>query len=160
MLRGKVEEAVAKWQLFLDRYPTSNAFDNMSKKIKTALGVGPNSRENAATQYNEALASCDKRIILEGYDAEMNRRMVTQGYKAAREMFLELDAKCAEAKELRPYLRSMLISAALTAAHAQDCATFHAFTPRFLELNGSQSDIAGYLKNYVPHCRPVPAAAP
>jgi TolB-like protein len=160
MLRGKLEEAVAKWQLFLDRYPTSNAFNNVSRKIKAALGVGPNSRENAATQYNEALASCDKRIILEGYDAEMNRRMVTQGYKAAREMFLELDAKCAEAKELRPYLRSMLISAALTAANAQDCATFHAFTPRFLELNGSQSDIEGYLKNYVPHCRPAPAAAP
>jgi TolB-like protein len=161
LLRGNVEEAVAKWQLFLDRFPTSNAFDSMSKKIKTALGVGPNSRDNAASQYNEALgSSCDKRIILEGFGQEMNRRMVTQGYKAAREIFLELDAKCAEAKELRPYLRSLLTTAALTAAYAHDCATFHALTPRFLELNGSKSDIAGYLKNYVPHCRPAEEAAP
>ncbi len=56
LLRGHVEEAVAKWQLFLDRFPTSRAFPNISNKIKTALGVGPNSRENAGTQYNVALA--------------------------------------------------------------------------------------------------------
>ena len=160
LLRGQVEEAVAKWQQFLDRYPTSSSFDDFSKKIKHALGVGPNERANAASQYNEALATCDKRIILEGFAPEMNRRMVTRGYKAAGEMFLELDAKCAKAEALRHYLRTLLISAALTAAHAQDCATFHSLSRRFLELNGSQSDLNGYLKNHVPHCRPPEQRAP
>jgi TolB-like protein len=154
LLRGKVEEAVAKWQQFLDSYPTSIAFDNISRKIKTALGVGPNQRENAYSQYNEALNTCDKNILREGFSHEMNRRMVLQGYKAAREIFLELDAKCGKSEELKFTLRSLLVTAALTAARIGDCDTFHALSPRFLELKGSQSDLNGYLKNYVPHCTP------
>ncbi|MFL5350050.1 MAG: CsgG/HfaB family protein [Hyalangium sp.] len=155
MLRGHVEEAVAKWQLFLDRFPTARSFNFISNKIKTALGVGPNARENAGTQYNQALASCDKRDILAGYSQELFRRQVIQGYKAARELFLELDAKCSQAQELQPYLRSLLITSALSAAQAGDCASFHALAARFLELHGSQSDLDGYLKNYVPQCRPL-----
>jgi TolB-like protein/tetratricopeptide (TPR) repeat protein len=152
LLRGHLEEAVAKWQLFLDRFPSARAFPQISNKIKTALGVGPNARDNAGTQYNVALASCDMPAAREGYAHELNRRLMTQGYKAARAMFEELDARCRDAKDAKFAIRNVLISTALSAARAGDCATFHALSPRFLELGGSKSDLAGYLKNYVPHC--------
>ncbi|MBN1205044.1 MAG: hypothetical protein JXB05_08995 [Myxococcaceae bacterium] len=160
MLRGQVEEAVAKWQQFLDRFPTSDSFTLVSNKIKTALGMGPNSRASSAAQYGQPVASCDKRIILEGYSPELNRRMITQGYKAVPAQFAELEAKCGQAQPLRPYLRSLIVTTFLTAANANDCPSFHALAARFLELGGSKSDLAGYLKNYVPHCRPEGEAAP
>ncbi|WP_044184944.1 CsgG/HfaB family protein [Hyalangium minutum] len=160
MLRGHVEEAVAKWQLFLDRFPSARAFPWISNKIKTALGVGPNLRENAGTQYNVALASCDMPAAREGYHHELNRRLQTQGYKAARAMFEELDAKCSGAKDAKFVIRGVLVSTALSAGRAGDCATFHSLSPRFLELGGSKGDLAGYLKNYVPHCLPAPATSP
>ncbi|HYH98276.1 CsgG/HfaB family protein [Hyalangium sp.] len=157
-LRGHVEEAIAKWQMILDRFPTSRAFPQISDKIKTALGVGPNQRDNAGKQYNVALASCEFKGIREGFDHETNRRMRTQGYKAAREMYLELEAKCGQEKEARWYLRTLLVSASMDAARSGDCDTFHALSPRFLELKGSQSDLDGYLKNHIPHCRREPEA--
>jgi len=160
MLRGHVEEAVAKWQLFLDRFPASRYFPFLSNKIKTALGVGNNLRDNAGTQYNVALASCEFPGVREGYHHELNRRLMTQGYKAARELFLELDAKCGQVKEVRFNIRSLLITSGMTAARAGDCPTFHALSPRFLELGGSQSDLEGYLKNYLPHCRPPADGGP
>jgi TolB-like protein len=160
LLRGQVEEAVAKWQLFLDRFPTSRSFTVMGNKIKTALGVGNNSRDNAGTQYAVALAECDVSGIREGYSYELNRRLKTRGYKAAREMGLELDAKCGKVEEARFQVRSLLMSSAMTAARSGDCATFHAFTPRYLELGGSQSDLQGYLKNSIPQCRPPSDAGP
>lgn len=152
MLRGHVEEAIGKWQLFLDRFPSARAFPQISNKIKTALGVGPNSRDNAGTQYNVALASCDMPAAREGYHHELNRRLLTQGSKATRAMFDELDARCRDAKNARFPIRSLLISTALSAARAGDCATFHELSVRFLDLGGSKGDLAGYLKNYVPHC--------
>ncbi|WP_224363070.1 CsgG/HfaB family protein [Hyalangium versicolor] len=154
MLRGRTEEAIAKWQLFLDRFPTSNFFQSISNKIKTALGVGPNARDNAGTQYSQALADCDERGIREGYGHEQNRRLITQGAKAAREMFLELDKQCGQEPKAVYVLRNHLISTAMTSANLGDCATFHEFAPRYLELGGSKSDLAGYLKNYIPQCLP------
>lgn len=153
MLRGQVEEAVAKWQLFLDRFPTAYSFKNMSDKIKTALGVGPNARDNAGTQYNQSLAACDRKGIQEGYSHELNRRLNTQGYKAARELFLELDKRCGEEIKEKYTVRNVLISVSMTAAGMGDCDTFHALVPRYLELGGSRSDLEGYLKNYIPQCR-------
>ncbi|WP_224248234.1 CsgG/HfaB family protein [Hyalangium gracile] len=159
MLRGQVEQAVARWQQFLDRHPTSDHFKYISNKIKTALGVGSNHYDNAGTQYNAHLATCDKSGILAGYSQEMNRRLITQGYKAAREMFLELDAKCGQTRELKPYLGGLLTRSGLEAANAGDCASFHALLPRYFELGGSKSDVEGYLKNYIPHCRPASEGA-
>ncbi|WNG38434.1 hypothetical protein F0U61_35700 [Archangium violaceum] len=161
MRKGRMEEAVARWQRFLDMFPTSNQFNFISNKIKTALGMGNNSHANAGATFPQSLEACDKSGILEGYSQELYRRQMTRGYKSARELFVELDTRCGESKELRPYLRSLLTSSALSAAKAGDCATFHELmTTRFLALNGSPSDIAGYLKNYVPHCQRAEAAAP
>jgi TolB-like protein len=153
LLRGHLEQAVAKWQLFLDHFPASPSFKNISNKIKTALGVGPIARENATAQYPQSLASCDKSGVREGYYGELNRRLRTQGYKAAREMFLELDAKCSQAKDIRFNLRSLCVSTFMTAAQSGDCDTFHALVPRYLELGGSRSDLEGYLTHYIPQCR-------
>ncbi|AKJ05283.1 TolB-like protein [Archangium gephyra] len=160
MRKGRMEEAIARWQRFLDLFPAANRFNFMSDKIKTALGVGSNTRSNAGATFPQALEDCDKKGILEGYSQELHRRLMTRGYKAARELFTEVDTRCGESRELKPYLRSLLTSSALSAAQAHDCATFHELmTTRFLALNGSASDTAGYLKNYVPHCqKPEPAA--
>ncbi|HYO55031.1 CsgG/HfaB family protein [Archangium sp.] len=161
MRKGRVEEAITRWQRFLDLFPASDQFNFISNKIKTALGVGPNAHSNAGATFPQSLEACDKRGILEGYGQELNRRLLTRGYKAARELFVELDTRCGESRELKPYLRSLLTSSALSAAQARDCATFHELmTTRFLALNGSQSDIQGYLKNYVPHCRKAEPVAP
>ncbi|OJT20440.1 hypothetical protein BO221_31000 [Archangium sp. Cb G35] len=160
MRKGRTEEAIARWQRFLDLFPAAERFPFMSDKIKTALGVGSNSHANAGATFPQSLEECDKSGILQGYSQELNRRLMTRGYKAARELFTELDTRCGENRELKPYLRSLLTTTALSAAQAHDCATFHELmTTRFLALKGSQSDIAGYLKNYVPHCqKPEPAA--
>ncbi|MFL5351578.1 CsgG/HfaB family protein [Archangium sp.] len=154
MRKGRVDEAVARWQRFLDLFPTSSQFNFVSNKLKTALGVGPNSHSNAGATFPQALEACDKSGILAGYSQELYRRLMTQGYKAARELFVELDSKCGDNQELKPYLRSLLTSSALSAAQAGDCASFHELmTTRFLALHGSPSDTAGYLENYVPQCQ-------
>ncbi|MFY0569033.1 CsgG/HfaB family protein [Archangium lansingense] len=161
MRKGRTEEAIARWQRFLDLFPAASQFNSVSEKIKTALGVGSNSHANAGATFSQSLEECDKSGILAGYSQELYRRLMTRGYKAARELFVELDTRCGESKELRPYLRSLLTSSALSAAQARDCATFHELmTTRFLALNGSTSDTAGYLKNYVPHCQKAEPAAP
>jgi TolB-like protein len=157
MRKGRVEEAIARWQRFLDLFPAANRFNFVSDKIKTALGVGPNAHSNAGAVFPQALEECDKSGVLQGYGQELHRRLMTRGYKAARELFTEVDTRCGETRELKPYLRSLLTTTALSAAEAYDCATFHELmNTRFRALNGSQGDIAGYLKNYVPHCQKAP----
>jgi hypothetical protein len=158
--KGRVEEAVAKWQLFLDRYPASNYFQSFSDKIKTALGVGPNHHANLAALFPQALETCDEEILHPGYSQELNRRMLRRGYKAPRELYNELYERCGEEKKLRITLRSLLTTAGLSAANAGDCDTFHEFMGRYVELGGGASDVQGYLKNYVPHCKRLGDEAP
>ncbi|PTL78018.1 CsgG/HfaB family protein [Vitiosangium sp. GDMCC 1.1324] len=161
MRKGRTEEAIARWQRFLDLFPTSSQFNFISNKIKTALGVGSNAYDNSGATFAQQLETCDKNGILQGYSHEMSRRLLTRGYKAARELFVEVDTRCGESKELKSFLRSLLTTAAMSAANAGDCATFHELmTTRFLALHGSQSEIAGYLKNYVPQCKKEEPAAP
>jgi TolB-like protein len=158
--KGRTEEAIAKWQRFLDLFPTSGRFKFVSDKIKTALGMGSNAHMNVGAMFSQSLADCDKSGIVQGYGQELNRRLLTRGYTAARELFLELESKCGEDKELKPYLRTLLTSSALSAAQAGDCDSFHSLMARFLALNGSESDLAGYLKNYVPHCQRAESITP
>lgn len=162
--KGRVEEAVAKWQQFLDRYPASNAFQSFSDKIKTALGVGPNQHANLAALYPQALETCDESILHRGYSQELDRRMLRRGHQAPSELFNELYERCGHEKKLRIPLRSLLTTAALAAANAGDCDSFHEFMRRYVEMGGGASDVKGYLKNYVPHCQRAgeeqPAAQP
>jgi TolB-like protein len=160
MRKGRTEEAIAKWQRFLDLFPTSGQFKFVSEKIKTALGMGSNAYSNAGATFSQSLADCDKSGILQGYDQELHRRLLTRGYTAARELFREVDSKCGEDQQLKPYLRSLLTSSALSAAQAGDCDSFHTLMARFLALNGSQGDVAGYLKNHVPHCQRAESLTP
>ena len=46
------------------------------------------------------------------------------------------------------------------AAQAGDCDSFHTRMAHFLALNGSQGDVAGYLKNHVPHCQRTESLTP
>src|SRR5262249_5796412 len=55
LLDGKKEDAVAQWQLFLDRYPKSELFPKLSKKIEHTLLI---SEEVEATQ--KQLDACDQ----------------------------------------------------------------------------------------------------
>jgi TolB-like protein len=160
MRKGRTEEAIAKWQRFLDLFPTSGQFKFISEKIKTALGMGSNAYSNAGATFSQSLADCDKSGILQGYSQELHRRLLTRGYTAARELFLEVESRCGESKELKPYLRTLLTSSALSAAQAGDCDSFHTLMTRFVALNGSESDVAGYLKNYVPHCQRPESVTP
>jgi TolB-like protein len=51
---GRGEEAMASWQMILDRYPTNTQFDRIKHDLEATLGVS-----DAQTKLDGALAKCD-----------------------------------------------------------------------------------------------------
>jgi hypothetical protein len=70
VLEGKKEDAVAQWQLFLDRYPKSDYFPKLSKKVEHLLLI---SDEVEAAQKQ-----------LDGCDAQMGPKLLELAKRIAR----------------------------------------------------------------------------
>lgn len=152
VLRNKTEEAIAKWQEALDRYPTSTQFGQVERRIKIELGMEFYASHDDFAKFPAAVEACDDMGMRKGIGETMAHRVRTQGMAAVPVLVAEIEKACKDSK-LRSHFWEYLYShTALFAGGIEHCALFEVFMKKYLEVGGSQSSVDAYRKNYAGSC--------
>lgn len=150
VMKGDIDAAVVAYQRLLDTFPFDSRSDWTEKRIKELLeGRGNEFRDINA--WTNALSECkdmDLRIGVEIY----TRRMAQSGLKAIDEVAAEL-ARCKVVRSNQNGVAYAYNTLAMASARADDCDGYRKYVRKFLENDGSVSDMLGYNKNYVPWCK-------
>jgi hypothetical protein len=150
---GKTEEGVAKLQRFLDEYPTSTQFSGVTRKINVELGVERTSNQDDLLNYpDKGLKQCDYFALYRGWGAILHRRIAVKGVAALRETVTEIERACSGKKIFWNNLYSLF---ALAAASYGECELSRELWRKYLDHNGSRSDLSGYQK-WHPECAFTP----
>jgi len=94
MRLGRKMEAVARWQLILDRYPTYEDYAEIEKKIQGALGIDENG--SADDKLATLLETCDAMELLEHLSRELFPRAMENGPAEILEMVRKIDKSCGD----------------------------------------------------------------
>lgn len=146
--RNRTDEAVAKWQEILDRFPTSRQFDRFEKKIKQVLGIQPDHTNRDLTRWAKGLATCDDMSFRVGIDTVSYRRVRMLGLKGLEDIVHEVEKACpgdAAPKRTWDYLYAWI--GRYYGKHGR-CAEFERWMAKSHQAGGSLSDIAGWRKNW------------
>jgi TolB-like protein len=147
---GKTEDGVAKLQRFLDEYPTSTQFSNVTRKINVELGVERTSQQDDLLNYPEkGLKQCDYFALYRGWGSIIHKRIAVKGAAALRETVTEIERACAANKKI--FWNNLYSLFALAAASYGDCDLSRELWQKYLDHNGSRSDLSGYQK-WHPEC--------
>ncbi|MBI3180778.1 MAG: hypothetical protein HYZ28_01405 [Myxococcales bacterium] len=156
LLRGKLEEAVAKWQQILDTWPTGTSFERYERRIKEELGLpGTNAAYMEGVEYPSKLEACDEWGIRKGIDNALHQAERRYGIPGIKVVMEEFDKKCGSNAELRRrgVVNYVFKSGALASASHGDCASYQALMQKYLDTGGSKGDLDGYNRNWAPHCQ-------
>jgi TolB-like protein len=146
---GKTEEGIAKLQRFLDEYPTSTQFSAVTRKINVELGVERTSNQDDLLNYpDKGLKQCDYFALYRGWGPIVHRRIAVKGVAALRETVTEIERACSGKKIFWNNLYSLF---ALAAASYGECELSRELWKKYLDHNGSASDLSGYQK-WHPEC--------
>lgn len=152
VLRNKTEEAIAKWQEALDRYPTSTQFGQVERRIKIELGMEFYASHDDFAKFPAAVEACDDMGLRKGIGETLAHRVRTQGMAAVPVLVAEVEKACRDSK-LRPHFWEYLYShTALFAGGVEHCLLFEELMKKYLATGGSQSSVDAYRKNYAGSC--------
>jgi len=154
LLRNRTDEAIAKWQEILDRYPTSQQFDRFEKRIKGLLGVEHDHETSELASWSNGLQVCTDMPFRVGINTVMYRRMRMLGLDALPEVAAEVERHCKGKPGVAGYWSSLYTTLALAYGRHGRCAGFETWMDKALKAGGSASEIASYRNNYT-KC-PVP----
>lgn len=150
VMKGDIDAAVVAYQRVLDSFPFDSRSDWTEKRIKELLeGRGNEFRDINA--WSNAMSECkdmDLRIGVEIY----TRRMAQSGLKAIDEVATEL-GKCKVTRSNQGGVAYAYNTLAMASARAEDCDGYRKYVRKYLENDGSVSDMLGYNKNHVPWCK-------
>lgn len=147
---GKTEDGVAKLQRFLDEYPTSTQFASVTRKINVELGVERTSNQDDLLNYpDKGLKQCDYFALYRGWGSIIHKRLAVKGVAALRETVAEIERACGANKKI--FWNNLYSLFALAAASYGECDLSRELWQRYLDHNGSRSDLSGYQK-WHPEC--------
>lgn len=147
---GRTEEGVAKLQRFLDEYPTSTQFSAVTRKINIELGVEHSSNQDDLINYpDKGLKQCDYFALYRGWGPIIHKRISVKGVAALGETVAEIERACGTHKNI--YWNNLYSLFALAAASYGDCDLSRELWRKYLDHNGSRSDLSGYQK-WHPEC--------
>jgi TolB-like protein len=147
-MRDKHDEAIAKWQEILDRYPTSSSFSRYEATIQAQLGVKHDHTVRTLERYAKGLKECKDMDLRVGLGTAFYRRMRRAGLRGLDQVVAEVETHCQGNRDARNFWPYLYKSAALGGAEHGDCEMFDSYMQRYLDAGGSQSDARGYRKNY------------
>jgi TolB-like protein len=146
---GKTEEAIAKLQRFLDEYPTSTLFSNVTRRINVELGVERSAVQEDILNYpDNGLKQCDYFVLARGFEQIIHRRVAVRGAAAIGETVAEIERACGGRKL---YWDSLYAMFARNAAAYGECDLSRALWRKYLDHNGSRRDLDGW-QNSQPEC--------
>lgn len=148
LFRNRTDEAIAKWQEILDRYPTSSQFDRHEQRIKEVLGIVDHYSTREAAAWAKGLATCDDMSLRVGMNQAEHRRFRMTGLQAYVDVATEVEKACRgnpAAKNFWDYLYSHV---ALGFGRHGRCAEFETWMQKHLAAGGSRSDVEGWRTNW------------
>ncbi len=144
---GNLDAAIGSYQQLLDAFPTSSRAVWVEKRIKELL-EGRTNDLRALENWEAALKTCDDMKIRMAHDM-IRKRMLKSGLKALDELAFDIEKAC-----LPPTKRTASAFAQLygylahDAAKHDDCERYQVFYRKYLEVNGSVSEMMTWAKRY------------
>ncbi len=147
-LRNRTDEAIAKWQEVMDRYPTSKRFDYFEKKIKGVLGLVHDHEASQLESWAKGLSTCTDMPLRVGIQTIIYRRMRMLGLEALPDIAAEVERACKDQPGVQNYWKSLYNTIALDYGEHGRCSEFETYMAKSLKAGGSASEIDAYRKNY------------
>ncbi|HEY3356608.1 MAG TPA: CsgG/HfaB family protein [Polyangia bacterium] len=144
------EAAVAAYQRILDAFPTGHRAQWIENRIKQIAGATHDHERSTRERWAKALTDCKDMDIRVG-DATLHRKLVRLGLAALAVHAGELEKACKVGVKTRSAFAYVYGSLARTAAVHEDCASYRAWTRKYLEVGGSVGDMQAYAKR-TPWC--------
>ncbi len=148
---GDLDGAVSTLQAFLDVFPTDSSSSGFERRITELLKADSNEFEDV-NRWKKALDGCDDMDIRKGVQVD-DRSMRRSGLKGLDDLAAEFEKHCKPQRKNQNAFAYFYNTLALDAARGDDCERYRAFTRKYLENDGSVSDMQGYNKNWVPWCQ-------
>ncbi|MBI5546275.1 MAG: hypothetical protein HY901_20505 [Deltaproteobacteria bacterium] len=154
VLLGKEEEAIVEYQRVLDAFPTGKSNDRAERRIRLLIGAEHNHDRGCRERWAKALKDgcADDMDIRVGSGPVLQGRIRHQGLAALAAHALELEKACQITPRNRSAVASVYRDLALDAANHEDCEGFRSWFRKYVEADGSISDMMGYQKNWTPWC--------
>jgi TolB-like protein len=145
------DDAVAALQKVLDAFPTSSEATRAEEEIKRVLGASHDNSRDKQERWAKALTTCDDMDIRVGMES-LHRKIARYGLKGLDAQAAELEKACKVTPKNRNAFAYMYKDLALEAGNHEDCDGFRAWFKKYVEADGSISDMLGYQKNWRPWC--------
>lgn len=147
---GDLDAAIGSYQQILDAFPTSSRASWVEGRIKELL-EGRTNDLRAFENYTAAIKTCDDMKIRMSHDI-MRKRMLKSGLKALDEYAADLEKACfPPTKRTQSAFAQIYGYLAHDAATHDDCDRYRGFYKKYLEVNGSVSEMMAWAKHY-PWC--------
>jgi TolB-like protein len=145
------DETVGAYQLILDTFPTDARNTWREEKIKKLLGGAFDHSRQARERWAKALAGCDDMDLRVGAPVSTDR-VRHLGLEGLDQFAAEFEKACPPSAKTRSALAYLYRDLAMDAARYEDCERFRRWFRKYLEVDGSVSDMLGYQKNSAPWC--------
>jgi len=156
LLRDRTEDAVAKLQELLDRYPTSRQYARFERRIKGILGLEHDATTSDLSSWSKGLAGCLDMPLRVGLDKIIYRRLRMHGLDALSATAREVEKACDGNPSARLFWGYLYAKIARTYGQHLRCAEFEAWMLKARDHGTSESDIAGWRKNWTKCPEPPP----
>jgi len=146
----RIDDAVGAYQQILDNAPQGYRASWVEGRIKQILEGHDNNLDDRE-RWEKALKGCDDMDIRTGLRST-DRYVWRQGLAGIQTIATTLEKACLGKPKTDRAMEYMYQHLALDAGRYGDCDTAVRFFRRSLEMGGSESDMRGYNKNYIPWC--------
>ncbi len=147
---GDLDSAIGSYQQILDAFPTGSRSSWVEGRIKELLEGRTNDMRDLEN-YTAAIKTCDDMKIRMSHDL-MRKRMLKSGLKALDEYAADIEKACLPATKRTVSAFAQIYGyLAHDAATHDDCDRYRAFYKKYLEVNGSVSEMMSWAKHY-PWC--------
>lgn len=148
--QGNIDAAITSYQEHLDTFPTDGRNSWVEGRIKELLeGRGNEARQ--LQDWDEAIKTCDDMKIRVA-DRMLRKRMFMSGLKGMDDLAADIEKACLPAtKRTANAFAQMYAGLAHTSATHDDCDRFRGFYRKYLEQDGSVSEMVAWQKHY-PWC--------
>lgn len=146
------DDAVAAFQLILDTYPTDSRNGWRETAIKKLIGGAHDYERDVRERFAKGLRTCEDMDLRVGAGRVADDRVRHQGIDALERFWAELIKACPPSAKTRNVLAYVAKDLAMDAARYEDCERSKRFWRRYIENDGSISDMLGYHRNHTPWC--------
>jgi TolB-like protein len=137
------EAAAAAFQKIIDAFPTGYRAAWVEGRIKAIAGASHDHERSQRERWAKALTTCDDMDIRVG-EGTLHRKLRRMGLMALAAQAAELEKACKPTAKNRNAFAYLYNSLARTAVTHEDCAAYRFWTRKYLEANGSVSDMNAY----------------